>query len=417
MLTLFSDRKQGLEIQTAFFLSCLLMAALFVSPALMSISMGGILLLGIVGVKFLLNEYRNNRYIKILTLLFVGLLLFHLTGWLLSDNMQEGQRKLLLKLPFLLSPFLWSVFVRFSATQRNLILFIYIFFVYMTGTVSAVVYLLNQEYFDPLIRSAKPIPIFFGYGVYHIQFSVLNAIACLIGVYLLISQREKLNNVFFYVILFFTIINIANLHILSARTGILGFYVALFAGALIFLKKQGMIKYVKYVPLLILLPITAYFVSDSLQNRMANSLEDLDTIIHAKDANDKSVAMRVEAWKNALLLWKEQPLMGIGLGDVEAEMQRKYIERNTTLREINRKNPHNQFLETGLQTGIFGAIKLLLIFIVFIIAQRQNYVGLGVVVILFVSVFFESLLERQVSIMAMSFFMGFFIFSESHPNK
>lgn len=406
------DTKQGFPVQIAFLLSCLLMAAFFVSPALMSIAMSGILLVGIFSYRSFTAIIKADVVLKRLSLLFVVLLLFHIAAWLLSDNMQEGQRKFFLKLPFLLSPVLWVVFARFSQTQRNLILFCYIFFVYLAGTISTLVYFMNQAYFDALIRSAKPIPIFFGYGVYHIQFSVLNAIACLSGLYLLISLKSNLQKPVYYAVLIFTVINIANLHILSARTGLLGFYAGLFVSALVYMKNQGKMKYLKFLPLLLLLPVGVYFLSNSLQNRMADSMEDLDTIIHSKDANDKSVAMRVEAWKNGIALLAEHPFTGIGLGDVDAEMQRKYVERHTTLIEQNRKNPHNQFLETSLHTGVFGAIVLFLIFVLYAWVQRKNYAGLWVVVILFVSVFFESLLERQVSIMAMSFFIGFWIFNE-----
>ncbi|MCO6494577.1 MAG: O-antigen ligase family protein [Bacteroidetes bacterium] len=411
----FLDNKQGIEIQIAFVLSCLLMAAFFVSPALMSISMGGILLVGIIHVKSLSEIIKSDKRLKILTLLFILFLVFHLFGLFLSDNFQEGQRKFFLKLPFLLSPFIWIVFFKFNKLQQNIILICFIFFTYLTGTISTLIYFQNQDYFDALIRAAKPMPIYFGYGIYHIQFSVLNAIACLSGLYLLVFQKANIQKFVFFAVLVFTVINITNLHVLSARTGLLAFYVAVFIFVLMYLKNEGKAKYLKFFPLLILFPIIAYFLSDSLQNRMANSLEDWDTIVHSKDANDKSVAMRVQAWKNGFALLQEHPIKGIGLGDVDTEMQRKYIERKTNLLEQNRKNPHNQFLETALQVGVVGALILFLIFVFYALVQQKRYIGFGILIILFVSMFFESLFERQVSVMAMTYFMAFFLFE--HNNK
>src|SRR5690606_17650986 len=107
------DKKQGLEVHVAFILSCLLMAAFFVAPALMSISIGGLLLIGILGIKLFWKEIKSDKFLLFVSVLSALILLFHLCGWMISDNFSEGQRKFFLKLPFFLSPLLWLTFKRF----------------------------------------------------------------------------------------------------------------------------------------------------------------------------------------------------------------------------------------------------------------------------------------------------------------
>ena len=98
MFAILFDKKQGLEIQIAFILSCLLMAAFFVAPALMSITMGGLLIIGLLGIKLFWNELKSNKTLMIVSVLSALLLLVHLNGWFISENFQEGQRKFFLKL-------------------------------------------------------------------------------------------------------------------------------------------------------------------------------------------------------------------------------------------------------------------------------------------------------------------------------
>lgn len=416
MFAILFDKKQGLEIQIAFILSCLLMAAFFVAPALMSITMGGLLIIGLLGIKLFWNELKSNKTLMIVSVLSALLLLVHLNGWFISENFQEGQRKFFLKLPFFLSPLLWLIFNRFNIYQKIIILLVFIYYVYLGGTISTFVYFRLRDYFDPLILEAKPIPILFGYGIYHIQYSILNAVASLAGLYLLIKQRQLLGKPLFLFVLFLTVINIANLHILTARTGLLSFYCGIGVAGISYFFKSRNTKLLKYFPFLILTPIVAYFFSTSLQNRVTNSMEDFNTIINSENPNDKSVAMRVEAWRVSYHLIKKYPVMGVGLGDLDKELQLQYIESKTLLTEFNRKNPHNQFLESTLHTGIIGGILLLTLFIVLVVISWRSPVVLGIIIVWVSSMFFESMLERQVSIMAITFFIGFFIYLPKQKN-
>lgn len=410
------------SIQFSYFIfaiSCLLMIAFFVAPAIMSITVIALLAIGAFFIHDVIRFFMDKKTLAIMISSLVLLQLLHLYSVTYSVNQAEAWRKLLLKAPFFLSFLLWPLFTKMKLSHKLGLLIVFNYAVFFTGSVSSMVYLLNRSYFDPLILQAKPIPISFGYGIYHIQFSLLNAIAGISGLLLLFFYKKNITHYLFVLLLIITIGNIVNLHILSARTGIMGFYLAVLAlGIFVGIKKGKILKWLFFILLcIVILPTFAYFISGSFRNRIANSKEDMETIIASKNPNDKSVAMRVEAWKTSISLIKKNAIKGVGLGDLETNLQEEYVINQTLLSPYNRKNPHNQFLETGIHTGVLGMLLLFTFFITYLISSKNNPMMLCVSVIIFSAMFFESMLERQVSINAMSFFLGFFMFLDDGIKK
>jgi O-antigen ligase len=389
-------------------ISCLLMAAFFISPALMSISLASLLLIGMVSFSkyTLLMEDKSLKPIVFASIAYFVILLISM---FISDNQAEAHRKFILKLPIALMPLLFISFKKLTLRHLSIVVLVFVFFVYLTGTISSVVYLQNKEYFDDLILQAKPIPILFGYGIYHIQFSVLNALSVLVGFYFAIKNYSKLPFFISFSLLLFSSVNLLNLHILSARTGLFGFYLSLFVMVSFYGVKvweTSKKKFLLGLLLFLFLPVIFVFISPSLQNRIKNTNEDLQTITENLNPNDKSVAMRVEAWKTALTLLKNNPL-GIGLGNVEEQMQFQYEKNKTLLTEQNRKNPHNQFLETALQMGIQGLFVFLVLLFLYFRYYANSPIGFAILSLFIFSFLVESMLERQVSIASWVFFIPF----------
>lgn len=393
-------------------LGCLILTAFFVSPALLSIAMA---LLLIVGILTWASDGSAWHYtLKVIMFLCLALLLLHAFSWGFSQNLAEAQRKFLVKLPFFLTPLLMVALIRVQPYYKWIMITWFCYAVYVTGTVSTLVYLMNRAYFDFLILQAKPIPISFGYGIFHIHFSFLNALASFIGLGVMLGYANacvpgsnaappKWCRLLIMVV---TPLNIINLHWLSARTGLLGFYVALLIlAAYMFFTIQKQ-KQLILILLMLCLPVFAYMFSGSFKNRMINSYEDLTTIVSGDNPNDKSVAMRVEAWKTSLFLIQKYPLIGVGLGDLEPALQEAFLDRGTLLLPENRKNPHNQFLETAVHVGIPGFLLLLALFVYYIRVHLKNGIIVGITGIMLASFFFESLLERQVGVYAVAFFLA-----------
>jgi O-antigen ligase len=70
-------------------------------------------------------------------------------------------------------------------------------------------------------------------------------------------------------------------------------------------------------------------------------------------------------------------------------------------------NPHNQFLQTGLEIGILGLLALLLVVGVSwrIARQHKNYLLMAVLTSLVLNSLFESMLQRQSGIVFYSFWI------------
>jgi O-antigen ligase len=388
-----------------FYLCCLLMVAFFISQALISIAIIAIILDGLI---ILFSESKSGKFKPgLLTWCLLGYGMTLITGWLLSENKHIATDVLLNKLPFLLFPL---IVIALKQLPQRLLVQIAAFYVYMcyfTAAVSVFVYFRNKDYFDILILQAKSIPVSFGYGVFHIQFSILLALSILLSLWLVWKPMRSAAWYFKLFLISVTILNFFYMHVLAARTGLIAIYLILIFVVIGVLFKNYPKKAI-YITLFLALLIAAIFqFSDSLKNRLANTREDLKVVMTLDNPNEQSLATRIEAWRISLILLKGNPITGIGLGDVESKMWVKYPEANTRLQPRNYKKPHNQFLETALQGGVFALIFLTLILFVY---YRNNKRFLLVKSFLFLFIFsfiFESMLERQVSTVGFGFFLAF----------
>ena len=374
------------------------------SPALISISFIGLSIIGLLQFKF--REF--SKFEIIISLLFVLFFLSSAASFLYSQNTEEASRKLILKLPILCFPLVFNALKKIDSKHFVSIVLIGLYAMYLPAIVSVYNYLSNKTLFDQLILESKPLPIEFGYGIYHIQFSILLAISIVFAVYLLLQRNKwNLSKINVAIISTIGIANFIFLHILSARTGLLAMYIGLLIILLPVVLKLPFRNKIIALSLGVTLPLMMFAISSSLRNRVSNSLADFEVAWNGKDANDYSFAMRVQAWKNAIQVIKKNPLLGIGIGDADKELQYNFAQMNSSITPANRKNPHFQFLETASQSGLISASLYLLIVIVSIFGQsNKNYLLASMALLLFLASCFESILERQASVVAFSAFMA-----------
>ncbi|WP_201921296.1 O-antigen ligase family protein [Aquimarina mytili] len=103
---------------------------------------------------------------------------------------------------------------------------------------------------------------------------------------------------------------------------------------------------------------------------------------------------RLLTWHASIKLIEESPLLGYGVGDTNEVLMEKYKELNYFHNYNNQYNAHNQFLQTFLQTGIIGFGVLMTIFVLLAFRMNRSRNELSVFLILFISLFFESMLVR-----------------------
>lgn len=147
-------------------------------------------------------------------------------------------------------------------------------------------------------------------------------------------------------------------------------------------------KYVVGVITLVLACILVVSVHFALPDHFRN----LSTTVSQLMSGDTS-DVRVEIMGNAIAAIKENPVLGVGAGDRMDVLAPFYANKP----EGRVYNPHNQYLDTFLATGVAGFLILLSIFFVPLLNawKRRDLTMLLMLVVWAVSLLFESMLERQ----------------------
>lgn len=375
------------------------------SPALLSISF---ILLCIPG---LLMAFKTDisKNMQMLMLLFAAFYLSSALSYFNSENSQEALRKLILKLPLLCFPVLYITLRLLRPGHWIAMGLTWMYAMYLPGIVSVYNYLINKTLFDRLILESKPLPVEFGYGIYHIQYSVLLAASVLLGVYLLTARVLKGADPFARVLTgLLTAANFTILHILSARTGLLAMYAGMAVMLIPYFGKLKRSTRMAALTAVLLIPVLLCSLSSSLRNRLINTYNDLQVVLQGKDANDYSFAMRVQAWKNAAGLIAVHPVSGVGIGDADHELYTHYTEQYPFIKPYNRKNPHVQILETAVQSGLIAALLFLgVLASVFWIRQKPYPLPAAMAMLLLLASCFESILERQATVVGFSVLLAF----------
>lgn len=399
---LITQISSEVRIKAAVVSAALSLCTLHFSPALSSISL--LVFFACVISLFRKEIFLQNRLLVIFALLWCLAQLLIQLGFGID---QESARKLLLRLPLWLLPLIWCIKPdetrKFTAT---ILLFTGVVHTWIGGA-SVLNYITHYRFLNQMVLESKPLPLFS--SIYHIEFSLILAVVCILQLsfsnYLEKVWQRRLMAVSF-------MINIVSLHILSARTGILAFWL-------------GVPFLINHLPLpgwlmgpkkwlLLLIPLSMVLIVPSLRNRIINTADDLLAVKQSHNLSDKSFGRRWEAWKVAVGVIREKPLTGVGLAGVENAMQSGFEKKQTYLPVTDRIQPHNQLLELALQSGI-GVLLFFLawLFLLFLRYRAMlAHTGISILMALGVSMFFESYMERQAGVAVFVVSLFFVLFGE-----
>ncbi len=121
-------------------------------------------------------------------------------------------------------------------------------------------------------------------------------------------------------------------------------------------------------------------------------------------------SIRLEKWKCSIEVFKQSPILGVGVGDLQDELMKCYDSRSIDAALFHKFNSHNQYLGTLSQLGISGLILLLIIlFFSFRKAIQQNHDVFLIFLILFsLCIISESMFGRRWGIFFFVFFYSIF---------
>ena len=135
-----------------------------------------------------------------------------------------------------------------------------------------------------------------------------------------------------------------------------------------------------------------------------------------KDANGSSVFQRIEFIKASLNIIKDNPMIGVGTGDIANAFEQYYEKTNSKLKKENRLRCHNQYLAITVTFGIIGLLWYLFSLIYPLSTkQNRNYLYITFLLIILLSMLTEDTLETQIGVTLFAFFNSFLVFA--HDRK
>lgn len=159
----------------------------------------------------------------------------------------------------------------------------------------------------------------------------------------------------------------------------------------------------------LLISIVTFFLVASIHPRFRNfhNLVDKGAGIfsyeHFRESTDRG-----KTWEASWLLITENPILGVGVGDVRESLTGKYLELGFYSESDNYLNCHNQFLETWLAAGIAGFIWFcgMLFYPLIGIKLHHKFLYGSFIIICMVAFLFESVLDR---LWGVAFFSLFYL--------
>lgn len=143
-----------------------------------------------------------------------------------------------------------------------------------------------------------------------------------------------------------------------------------------------------------------------LRERVYTAIWEMDKYMTSNEnPESNSLAQRFEFWKTAGFVFIENPLMGVGTGDIMAAIQEEYQTSGSKLSPAYRLRPHNQYLTTAATFGLLGLLLFLAIWVYPLIhSKKLTGLHLAFWVIAVTSMIFEDTLETQLGVTFISLF-------------
>ncbi len=163
----------------------------------------------------------------------------------------------------------------------------------------------------------------------------------------------------------------------------------------------------------IIIPHTRLFgIIDGVKKTLERGdMQDIDCMSFKENEN-----IRLFLWKNAFEVIKQQPILGVGLGDADLVM-RQQNEKNKF--PIVTLGAHNQYLYCWLALGFVGLLLLFaMLFSSLYYGIKNRYFPLfGFTIALMIGIMFESMLSRGIGVMFIPWAMTLLLMMSEEKKK
>jgi O-antigen ligase len=412
------------------FCCCFLVVGLIFSPFVLSLGIWGLVIAALWNLwsnQAIINKNSVFNWSVFITMLKVGVgkfyankayfllgLLFFLV--LLSGFWSEESNYWLartrVRIPFLVLPFAFVNLVELSKKQLQGVLFFLATTLTITCIFLGIRFYLNYEVYMDLLRQGQSVPV----PRNHIRFNLILATGIVVLAWLRSQDfflKYPLERTMQWIMLIFMFLFI---HVLAVRSGLVALYLAIFIGLFWYVVKSK-----RWWTGLLTVSLIGFFLAFVTQNvpsfkqKMDYMRWDFGQYKEAK-GNGYSDSQRIISLKAGWQLFKENPILGVGTGDLEVEMDEKVKTAFPKYKE-DVKLPHNQFVYILTATGIFGlivsifaiywplSVRMYRKFLLFIVFQAMVFASflveytletsIGAAFFLFFQLFFMKIAEKE----------------------
>ncbi len=165
------------------------------------------------------------------------------------------------------------------------------------------------------------------------------------------------------------------------------------AGLAGLLKLKGWKRYVSAVAVILLL--LGFFFSMCYWHPRYKDINPQEWLRYNPESINPGNEARLAIWNTIWENRQEYPAYGLGAGNAQPFLQKKYEERNWIDYIQRRFNAHNQFFTTWMELGVIAAILFIALwcYMPFCFSPRTRHLALYTDIILFLSMMVENLLS------------------------
>ncbi len=286
---------------------------------------------------------------------------FFIVAMTLPYSTESGaymHNRLMIKLPFLMLPF--ALFSVPNWTKKDLHRLFYVFVLLLVfGSIKVLwAYWLNFEQATEEVGKGDAIT----HAVNHIRYSLM----VVVGIMLLIElwrkqfvlkhqwERPLQIGIGLFLVVF--------LHILAARSGLVLFYALVFYYIMEYIyRSRRYFLGIGMLVFLLTLPLMAYKFVPSFQKKVNYVVWDFKKFQEGEIIG-YSDGQRWLSWQIGWQIAKENPVLGVGAGDLKHEVWNHYETHYPSMDRQLYKMPHNQLLTVWAGSGLLGVVLFLAAF-------------------------------------------------------
>jgi O-antigen ligase len=312
--------------------------------AILSIST---ILLGVWGGLKIDWQQKTLKQWWLLGLVWVGYMMLSL-AW--SDNLKWGIERIQVKLPILLLPLAFMGLKSWSPSFLRRV-----WLLLNTLSLTAIVYTIWATKVSGIdwqqlyhIGHSLPVPAYKDYIRLSTCFAIL--IVSNVWVWHVFGKRDKIW------IAICAILLLLYLHVLASRAGLLALYIGGILTLLAYYKRKHSIKYVVGLGVFALFIFVIATLVPSLPTKFNYFLHSLEVMQGNPNNMAYSDIGRQISWRAGWYLFTQEPLIGLGVGDVLDACKLYYHDLGITDYKAQELVPHNEFILLLAGTGSIGCI-------------------------------------------------------------